>query len=68
MKITDMKDDMMFIGWDEFSGVDSMPHRWGDLTKDEKNWYRKYADDVFKLDSSEKNNRGADILIPVPYL
>ena len=28
MKITDMEDDMMFIGWDEFSGVDSMPHRW----------------------------------------
>lgn len=68
MKITDMKDDMMFICWDEFSGVDSMPYRWGDLTEEEKNWYRKYADDVFKLDSSEKNNRGADVLIPVPYL
>ena len=68
MKITDMKDDMMFIGWDEFSETDSMPHRWGDLTEEEKNWYRKYANDVFKLDVSEKNDRGADVLIPVPYL
>lgn len=68
MKITDMKDEMMFISWDEFSGAEPMPHRWGDLTEEEKNWYRMYTDDVFKLDSSEKNNRGADVLIPVPYL
>ena len=68
MKITDMKDDMMFIDWDEFSGTDSFPHCWGDLTEEEKSWYRKYANDVFKLDASEKNDRGADVLIPVPYL
>lgn len=68
MKITDMEDEMMFVSWDEFNGVDSMPHCWGDLTEKEKNWYRKYANDVFKLDASEKNDRGADVLIPVPDL
>lgn len=67
MKIADMKDDMMFVSWDEFNGVDDMPHCWGELSVHEQKWYREHADDVFKLDSSEKNERGADVLIPVPY-
>ena len=67
MKITDMKDEMMFVSWDEFNGVDSMPHCWGELSVHEKKWYMEHATDVFKLDASEKNDRGADVLIPVPY-